>query len=171
MPNTPAPLQTDIVPPVLVIGEPTGDRRLAKDVAEIQEVVPFDVVIPQAEDLPPGFYITRISVHPEPAVVSEGREEGEDRWVQVLLYLRSDELKAGFTIFEGTTAPIFDSPLPKSLDREDISLKVYFFDEKKRISARWEACDIGFFIEGGYLDQFADDDFLRIVDATVKACE
>jgi hypothetical protein len=72
VPNTPAPLQTDIVPPLLVITDPTGHRRLAKDVAEIQEVVPFNVVVPQAEDLPRDFYITGISVHPEPAVVSEG---------------------------------------------------------------------------------------------------
>ena len=171
VPPTPAPLQTYVVPPVLMIKDPTGDRRNAKDIAEIQEVVPFDVVIPRAEDLPGDFYITGISVHPEPASVSEGREEGEERWVQVLLFLRSDELKAGFTIFEGTAAPIFDSPIAKSFDREDISLKVIFFDEKKRIAARWEACDIEFFMEGGYLDQFADDNLLHIVDATVKACE
>ena len=154
-----------------MIKDPTGDRRNAKDIAEIQEVVPFDVVIPRAEDLPGDFYITGISVHPEPAAVSEGREEGEERWVQVLLFLRSDELKAGFTLFEGTAAPNFDSPIAKSFDREDISLKVIFFDEKKRIAARWEACDIEFFMEGGYLDQFADDNLLHIVDATVKACE
>ena len=171
VPTTPDPLQTYVVPPVLMIKDPTGDRRNAKDIAEIQEVVPFDVVIPRAEDLPGDFYITGISVHPEPAAVSEGREEGEERWVQVLLYLRSDELKAGFTLFEGTAAPIFDSPLAKSFDREDISLKVIFFDERKRIAARWEACDIEFFMDGGYLDQFADDNLLHIVDATVKACE
>ena len=171
VPPTPAPLQTYVVPPALMIQDPTGDRRNAKDIAEIQEVVPFDVVIPRAEDLPGDFYITGISVHPEPAAVSEGREEGEERWVQVLLFLRSDELKAGFTLFEGTAGPIFDSPIAKSFDREDISLKVIFFDEKKRIAARWEACDVEFFMDGGYLDQFADDNLLHIVDATVKACE
>ena len=125
------------------------------------------------EALPRDFYITGISVHPEPAVVSEGREEGEDPWVRVLVFLTSDELKAGFTLtlFEVQFVPPLDSPLAKSFDREDISLKVIFSDEKKRISARWEACDIGFFMVGIYLDQFADDDLLRIVDATVKACE
>ena len=171
VPNTPAPLQTNIVPPVLMITDPTGHRRRAKAVAEIQEVVPFDVVIPQAEDLPPGFYITGISVHPEPAVVYEGREEGEDRWIQVLVFLRSDELKAGFTLFEGPVGPPLDSPVAKSFDREDISLQVIFSDEKKRISARGEACDIAFFMEGLYSDQVPDDELLHIVDATVKACE
>jgi hypothetical protein len=89
------------------------------------------------------------------------------------VYLRSDELKAGFTLtlFEVQFVPPLDSPLAKSFDREDISLKVIFFDERKRIAARWEACDIEFFMDGGYLDQFADDNLLHIVDATVKACE
>ena len=80
-------------------------------------------------------------------------------------------MKAGFTLFEGTAGPIYDSPLAKSFDREDISLKVIFSDEKKRISARWSACDIEFFMVGLYSDQVPDDELLHIVDATVKACE
>ena len=77
-PNTPAPLPTDVVPPpVLMITEPTGLRRNAKDVAEIQEVVPFNVVIPQAEDLPGDFYISGISVHPNLLPSLKGVKRGK----------------------------------------------------------------------------------------------
>ena len=97
------------------------------------------------------FYITGIEKYTlNPLSSLKGVKRGKTLGSEYSCILTSDELKAGFTLtlFEVQFVPPLDSPLAKSFDREDISLKVIFSDEKKRISARWEACDIGFFMVG-----------------------
>lgn len=152
------------VTPNLVIHNEKGDRVNVEDISEIQEVLPFELVIP--ENLPLGLRVNLVSASLPPKLGGEVNEQH----IRANLGFGNKDKTAGLELTESLVAPGMDSPNIKTLRQDDTIVKVAVSEERKRVSAVWEGCGIAFVLNGGPPDQLTEDNILHIVESTL-ACQ
>jgi hypothetical protein len=148
---------------MLRIQGPPGTIVPADDLAEIQDVLPFRLVLP--ENLPLDLRLSRVSVHLPPEVL-----EPKDLNTRVVLGFRNENGTVAFELHESLVSPRMDSPGIRSIRQDDTVVKAVSNEERERISAVWERCDIGFFLTGGPPEQLSGANLLWIVESTL-ACQ
>jgi hypothetical protein len=150
---------------MLMIQGPPGTIVAAENLAEIQDVLPFGLVLP--ENLPLDLRLSRVSAHLLHHLIDD---QFKDENTSVVLGFRNETGTVAFELYEGLSPPRMGSSGVRSIHLDDTIVKVDSNEERIRIAAVWEGCDIGFFLTGGPPDQLTDTNLLRIVEATL-ACQ
>ena len=148
----------------LTIHHPSGERIFVDNMAEIQEVVRFDIVLP--EDLPLDLQLGLASVQLPPDSVDELVKE---RHIRVPLGFENEGGTAGFQLIEGFVAPGIGPSGVRSIRQDDTIVNVTVNEEGEYVAATWEGCDIEFMLTGGPPDQLTEANLMNIVDSTL-AC-
>jgi hypothetical protein len=160
------PSQSNSAAPMLMIQRAPGEIVAADDIAEIQDVLPFELILP--ENLPLDLQLRRVSAHlPHDRIADQAKDEN----TSVVLGFRNGNATAGFELYKSLSPPRTDPSGVEPLRLDDTIVKVDRNEERPLIAAVWEGCDIGFFLTGGPPDQLTDAILLHIVEATLKGCE
>lgn len=92
MEDTTALSQSTNIAPKLIIEHATGQRVLVEDIAEIQEIVPFNIILPKNENLPLGLKLSTVSVFLPPDIIGD---QFKDRHITVHLTFKNKGGTAG----------------------------------------------------------------------------
>jgi hypothetical protein len=139
--GTAAPSQPGSPTPMLMIQRPPGTIVAAEDIAEIQDVLPFGLALP--EDLPLGLPLSRVSAHLPHNLFDD---QSKDLNTSVVLGFGNENATAGFELHESLSPPRIGSSAVRSIRLDNTIVKVDSNEEQIRIAAVWEGCDTGFFL-------------------------
>ena len=149
-----------------MVASASGAPVLVDNMAEIQEAVPFDIVLP--ENLPLDLQITLVSVQLPPAILDQ---QAKDKNIKLLLTFRSQSKTVGFQLTESLAALSMGASGVQSTSNGGAPVNIYIDQEREYVAATWEGCGLGFLLTGGPPDQLTEAKVLEIVDATLQTCE